>query len=71
MKKIIAKIDDLELSTREHFFIGLILFLFGLLIGIIVSPKGEMVIGSNNGNYNGKNNSDCLTDEMNDSDREE
>lgn len=61
MNKIVSKIENLEFSTREYFFTGLILFLAGLLIGIIMSPKGERTIGCNNGN----NNSGCLTDESN------
>jgi len=65
MNKIIAKIEDLELSTREYFLFGVVLLLAGLLVGIIVSPKGERTIGSNNGNNNGNNNSGCLTDESN------
>lgn len=58
MKKIVEKIENLEFSTREYFFAGLILFLAGLLIGIIASPKGERTIGSNNGN----NNTGSITD---------
>jgi len=65
MKKIIAKIEDLELNTREYFMVGVVLLLAGLLVGIVVSPKGERTIGSNNGNNNGNNNSGCLTDESN------
>lgn len=59
MNKIIGKIENCEFSTREYFFVGIILFLAGLLFGIIVSPKGARVIGSNNGN----NNSDCVNAE--------
>jgi len=64
MNKIVNKIENLEFNTREYFFVGLILLLAGLLIGIIASPKGERIIGSNNGN----NNSGCLTDDSNDED---
>lgn len=56
MKNIVSQIEDLELSTREYFFAGIILFVAGLLIGVIISPKGEKIIGSNNGNNNGSNN---------------
>lgn len=59
MKKIMSEIEKLEFSTREYCFAGVILFLAGMLLGIILSPKGERTIGSNNGN----NNSGCLTDE--------
>lgn len=58
MKKIVDKIESLEFSTREYFFVGLILFLTGLLLGLIFSPKGERTIGSNNGN----NNTGSITD---------
>lgn len=50
-------------------YAGVILFLVGFVIGIMVSPKGERMIGSNNGNNNGNdngnNNSGCLTEDMN------
>lgn len=59
MKGLLSKVDELEFSTREYCFAGVILFLAGILLGIILSPKGERTIGSNNGN----NNSGCLTDE--------
>lgn len=65
MNRIIAKIESFEFSVREYFFVGLILFFAGLLIGIVASPKGERTIGSNNGNNNGNNNSGCLTDDSN------
>ena len=58
MKKIVDKIEHLEFSTREYFFVGLILFFAGLLLGIVFSPKGERTIGSNNGN----NNTGSITD---------
>ena len=67
MKKIIEKIENLEFSTREYFMAGLLLFVVGLLFGIIVSPKGDRAYGSNNGN----NNSGCLTEETNCSSCEE
>jgi len=63
VNKIINKMENLEFSTREYLFVGVILFLAGLLIGLIASPKGERTVGSNNGNNNGNNNSGCLTDE--------
>lgn len=62
MKKIVEKIESLDFSTREYFFVGLLLFVMGILIGIIVSPKGERMVGCNNGN----NNSGCLTESLND-----
>lgn len=61
MKKIVEKIENFEFSTREFLFVSLILFLMGLLLGIIISPKGERTIGCNNGN----NNTGCLTEESN------
>ena len=61
MKKIVEKIENFEFSTREFLFVSLILFLMGLLLGIIISPKGERTIGCNNGH----NNTGCLTEESN------
>lgn len=68
MKKILSKIEDSEFSTREYFFMGIILFFIGLFLGLVFSPKGERTIGSNNGNNNGNNNSGCLTEETKDTD---
>lgn len=65
MNRIIAKIESRMFSTREYFFIGVILFLYGLVIGLFASPKGERNVGCNNGNNSGNNNSDCMTDEVN------
>ena len=58
MNKLIAKVEDMDLSFREQVLFGLVLFLGGLLIGILFSPKGDRIYGSNNGN----NNTDCLQD---------
>lgn len=46
MKKLIAKIEDMNFSGREYFLLG------GTLLGMLLSPKGERVIGSHNGNNN-------------------
>ena len=63
MKKIINKIEIMELSTREYLLVGVILFLVGLVAGMVVSPKGDRTYGSNNGNNNGNNNTGCITDD--------
>lgn len=47
MKKLIAKIEDMNFSGREYFLLGVC-----LLLGMLLSPKGERVIGSHNGNNN-------------------
>lgn len=65
MKKVIAKIEDFDFSTREYLFIGAILLLIGLLIGIGISPKGDRTIGSNNGSNNASNNSGCSDNGLN------
>lgn len=56
MDKLIIKVKEMELTPREQFMFGLILFLGGLLLGFILSPKGERSYGCNNGN----NNTGCL-----------
>jgi len=64
MNKLLAKLEDLEFSTREYFLMGVILFLAGVLIGMAASPKGEKTIGSHNGNNCGNsNNSGSFNDE--------
>ena len=50
MKKLIAKIEDMNFSGREYFLLGVCLLLGGTLLGMLLSPKGERVIGSHNGN---------------------
>lgn len=52
MKKLIAKIEDMNFSGREYFLLGVCLLLGGTLLGMLLSPKGERVIGSHNGNNN-------------------
>lgn len=58
MNKITEELENLNFSTREYFLSGIIMFLAGLVIGIILSPKGERIIGSNNGN----NSSSCFAE---------
>ena len=52
MRKIIEKLQEQEFTTREYVFIGFILFLGGIVLGMLLSPKGKRVIGSHNGNGN-------------------
>jgi len=67
MNKIISEVEKYELKTREYVFLGALLFLLGMILGIMLSPKGERTVASHNGcncgNNNGNNNSGCLTDE--------
>jgi len=56
MDKILSIIEEKEFTTREFVFAGVSLFLLGVLMGILFSPKGERSYGCNNGN----NNSGCL-----------
>lgn len=46
-----------KLTPLDYVLIVLIAFLFGMLLGIFLSPKKHTVIGSNNGN----NSPGCLT----------
>lgn len=63
MKKLIAKIEEKQFTTREFCLLGILLFLLGLLIGIIFSPKGDTTI-SNNGFQNGDNRQNAGADRM-------
>lgn len=52
LKKLIKKIDEGEYTAREIVMAGTILFLSGILLGFIFSPKKTTTIGSHNGNNN-------------------
>lgn len=44
--------EDREITVVEFFLALLVAFLFGMVWGMFLSPKGTRVIGSNNGNNN-------------------
>lgn len=50
MKKIMKAIENL--SVREIIFLSISCLMSGIVIGILLSPKGKRVIGSHNGNHN-------------------
>lgn len=51
------------MKKREYFLTLAVCVLSGLVIGIMMSPKKRVMIGSNNGNNNGNGNgSDSLED---------
>lgn len=52
MNKLLEKMKEQEFTTREFLFMGISLFLSGIVLGILLSPKGNRVVGSNNGNNN-------------------
>lgn len=51
-----------KLTGLECALLVLCAFLFGMLLGIYLSPKHQkrVQIGSNNGNHNGSGNTGCL-----------
>lgn len=51
-KLFINSIEEGKYSGREILMSGVILFLAGILLGIIISPRKNQTIGSNNGCYN-------------------
>lgn len=54
------------LSQTEWLLITVILFVVGIVLGMIFSPKGSRAIASNNsnnGNSNGNNNTGSLSNE--------
>lgn len=52
MKELIERMEDQKFSTREYLLMGVSLFLSGVVLGILLSPKGKRVVGSNNGSHN-------------------
>lgn len=52
MKELIERMEDQKFSTREYLLMGVSLFLSGVVLGILLSPKGKRVVGSNNGSNN-------------------
>ena len=46
------QINEGKYTGREILLAGAVLFLTGMLLGIIFSPRKYQVIGSNNGNGN-------------------
>ena len=52
--------DTVSMSKKEFWLISAVCILGGILLGILISPKKSLVIGSNNGNYgNGVPEEDC------------
>lgn len=49
---LMERIEDGEFTAREILLAGTSLFLVGILLGIVLSPKKNTTIGSNNGNNN-------------------
>ena len=50
---LMNQINEGKYTGREILLAGAVLFLTGMLLGIIFSPRKYQVIGSNNGNGNG------------------
>lgn len=44
--------EDSEITATELTLTVIVAFLLGLVLGMIFSPKGDTMIGSNNGNDN-------------------
>ena len=53
---LMNQINEGKYTGREILLAGAVLFLTGMLLGIIFSPRKYQVIGSNNGNGNGSGN---------------
>ena len=53
---LMNQINEGKYTGREILLTGAVLFLTGMLLGIIFSPHKYQVIGSNNGNGNGSGN---------------
>lgn len=52
MKKILTAIEEQKFTAREMALFSIVLFLLGLVLGIIFSPKGNRMVGCHNGNNN-------------------
>lgn len=50
INKLITDIEEGKYTAREIVLSSIVLFLAGILLGIIFSPKKRQVIGSFNGN---------------------
>lgn len=51
------------MKKREYFLTLAVCVLSGLVVGMLVSPKKRVMIGSNNGNNNGNGNTGKLPQE--------
>lgn len=52
LNKLTEIIKNEDYTTREAVLSGIILFLLGIIIGAIFSPKKNTEVGCNNGNNN-------------------
>ncbi len=56
MKQAFNKLTEIikneDYTTREAVLSGIILFLLGIIIGAVLSPKKNTEVGCNNGNNN-------------------
>lgn len=50
---LMKQIDEGKYTGREILLMGAVLFLGGMLLGMMLSPRKYQVIGSNNGNGSG------------------
>lgn len=50
LKAVKTNIENGEYTAREMILAGSILFLLGLVIGLLISPRKTMTFGSHNGN---------------------
>ena len=50
IKQLMKGISDGKYTAREIVLAGIVLFLFGMLLGMIFSPRKNQVFGSFNGN---------------------
>ena len=53
---LMNQINEGKYTGREILLAGAVLFLTGMLLGIIFSPRKQQGIGRNNGNGNGSGN---------------
>ena len=51
------------MKKREYFLTLAVFILFGLVIGMLISPKKRVMLGSYNGNYNGSGKADGQYDD--------
>lgn len=51
-KKITETIKNGDYTNREAVLAGICLLLFGIVVGVFMSPRKRVMIGSHNGNNN-------------------
>ena len=59
-KELQVVLEEMKtMKKREYFLMLAVCLLFGLVVGMLVSPRKQAMVGSNNGNNNRSHKGDC------------